>query len=208
MRRGGVSVEHDEPTEPLPRLRAARRGRPDRGERQRGAAASAGRSRKPAGTTPDQQDGGEHGQGHAHGHGAAAGPGASRAVRRVLLWLLVPLAVAAVGGVLWLYPWGEGSVAGQFEEGSPVHGTVVTSATGACSPGDSPGGGQESSQCQRLRVRLTDGPDRGSVLRQRMPLGVDTPRFAVDDDVVLSHDEQAAGDACRCTTWRVGLRTT
>ena len=45
--------------------------------------------------------------GHGHGHGHTPAPPASRRVRLILIWLLVPVAVLTVAGMVWFYPWGK-----------------------------------------------------------------------------------------------------
>ncbi|WP_420809018.1 YibE/F family protein [Amycolatopsis suaedae] len=128
------------------------------------------------------------GHGHGHGHGPAA-PASAR-VRKLLIGLLLPFALATVAGVVLLYPWGTQTQASALAQGTPVHGEVVTTSTGPCvAPGrvqvGEPPPGEPS--CLTARVRLTDGPAPGQVIDKITPLEPSSPRFAAGDEVVLSY---------------------
>ncbi|MDA3628465.1 YibE/F family protein [Saccharopolyspora sp. WRP15-2] len=130
-----------------------------------------------------------HGHGHGHGHGPAEP--ASKQVKRVLAIALVPFALAAVVGVLLLYPFGHEERSGAdlgFGQ-HPVNGEVVSAVSGPCTE-DAPGQGG----CVILDVRMQDGPRPGESIKQVVPTDPGSPRFAVGDAVVLSYSGANAQD--------------
>lgn len=125
--------------------------------------------------------------GHGHGHGHTPAPPASRRVRTIIAVLLIPFAVAAAVGAIVLYPFG-GHPDVKAGVGTPVDGIVTAAATGACNGdvqvGDQGGGG---GKCLVVRVRMTDGAASGTEIRTIVPIEPSTPRFTVDDEVVLAY---------------------
>ncbi|MCU1686880.1 MAG: YibE/F-like protein [Amycolatopsis sp.] len=131
-----------------------------------------------------------HGHGHGHSHGPAAP--ASRRVKLLLIWLLVPIALLTVAGMIVLYPWGKPAVVSAVSQGTPVHGKITTATSGPCleqgqvqvgtqtDPGQKP--------CLAVEVSMTDGPANGQAVRLTVPIEPSTPRFTVDDKVVLSYN--------------------
>ncbi|MER7079602.1 YibE/F family protein [Saccharopolyspora kobensis] len=122
--------------------------------------------------------------GHGHGHGHGPADPASKQVKRVLAIALVPFALAAIIGVLLLYPFGHEQRSGAdlgFGQ-HPVNAEVVSAVAGPCSEGAS-----EQSECVILEVRMQDGPLPGESIEQVVPTDPGSPRFAVGDDVVLSY---------------------
>jgi uncharacterized membrane protein len=177
-------------TEPIPRV-------PRRPRRER-----------PADLTPepeeldelDEQDGwGEEepparrsrtttGHGHGHGHSHTPATPASARVRRLLVVLLVPFAVAALAGTLILFPYGTSVDSRASAE--PVDAVITSTERGGCStdvevgqPADDPG----AAKCLLVTVRLSEGPASGREISTLVPLEPSTPRFAVDDEVVLNY---------------------
>lgn len=135
--------------------------------------------------------------GHGHGHGHEPAAPASHRVRVLLTWVLVPIAMLAVGGMLALYPWGTAKPTSTYQQGTPVHGTVTTAASGPClAPGQVQVGGQpdqpDRKPCLSTDVKLTDGAAAGSSIKLVVPIEPSTPRFTAGDDVVLSYN---GGDA-------------
>ena len=123
---------------------------------------------------------------HGHGHGHTPAPPASRRVRTIIAALLVPFALAAVAGVVLLYPFGPSPQA-RTNGGTPVNGVVTATATGACN-GDVEVGAQEGGdRCLLVDIRMTDGPAAQGRIRTIVPIEPATPRFAVDDEIVLSY---------------------
>ncbi|MFC4857432.1 YibE/F family protein [Actinophytocola glycyrrhizae] len=152
-------------TEPIPRVtdRAPARGR-------RAEPADEERTAAPVG----------------HGHGHTPAPPASRRVRTVIAALLIPFALAAAVGIVLLYPFGPAPEPNSGG-GTPVHGVVTATGTGACN-GDVQVGAQEGDdRCLVVDVRMTDGPAPEQHIRTIVPIEPSTPRFAVDDEVVLSY---------------------
>ncbi|GAA3041923.1 hypothetical protein Aglo01_29150 [Actinokineospora globicatena] len=124
--------------------------------------------------------------GHHHGHGHHHGPATpvSPRVRKLLLALLAPFALAAVVGMVLLYPTGDGP---ESRGQQAVSGTVTATEASPCSSGDT-----SSDQCLTVTVEMTDGVAKGSDIRTAVPIEPSTPRFAVGDDVVLAYN---GGDA-------------
>jgi uncharacterized membrane protein len=153
---------HEGHTEPIPRVTDRRRQGEDADEPEERPARS----------------------GHHHDH--APPPPASKHVRVLLAVLLVPFALAAVVGTVLLFPF-DGQPDTNKPAGTPVHGVVTAVQTGACSGevqvGDQPGG----DDCLVVGVRMSDGDAPNQEIRTVVPLEPSTPRFAVDDEVVLAY---------------------
>ena len=134
--------------------------------------------------------------GHGHGHSPAAP--ASRRVKLLLVWLLVPVALATVAGMLLLYPWGQAKPTSAISPGTPVHGTISTATSGPClaagqvQVGDQPDPGAKP--CLTVRVALTDGPAPGRSVELTVPIEPSTPRFSAGDAVVLAYNGGDAAD--------------
>ncbi|MEV6824881.1 YibE/F family protein [Amycolatopsis sp. NPDC051102] len=137
-----------------------------------------------------------HGHGHGHGHGPAAP--ASRRVRLLLIWLLAPLALATVVGMVVLYPWGKASPTSVVPQGTPVHADIRTTTSGPClAQGQVQVGDQSdpnAKPCLTVELAMTDGPAAGKPLKLTVPIEPSTPRFAAGDAVVLAYNGGNAGD--------------
>ncbi|MFD9961977.1 YibE/F family protein [Amycolatopsis sp. NPDC058986] len=137
-----------------------------------------------------------HGHGHSHGHGPAAP--ASHRVRLLLIWLLTPLALATVVGMIVLYPWGKASPKSVIQQGTPVKATIASTVTGPClAPGQVQVGTPPPSDgkpCLTAELKMTDGPGEGKTLRLSVPIEPSTPRFAAGDDIVLAYNGGNAAD--------------
>jgi uncharacterized membrane protein len=157
--------------------------------------AADGRTR-PAATAKEPAKAPETGHGHGHGHGPAAP--ASRRVRLLLIWLLAPLALATVAGMIVLYPWGKASPTSVVPQGTPVHASISATATGPClAQGQVQVGDQtdpNAKPCLTVDLSMTDGPANGKPLRLTVPIEPSTPRFAAGDAVVLAYNGGDAGD--------------
>ena len=154
-------------------------------------------------------------RGHGHGHGHAHGPPApsSPRVRKLLTVLLVPFLLASIAGVVLLYPWGETDPSGTSD--TPVHGDVVAVESSPClDPGEVRVGEEEPApdepECLSVKVRLADGPAAGQTLTKAVPVEPSTPRFTVDDAVVLSYNGADAGapDSYQLVDFQRGLPLT
>ncbi|MEU5262729.1 YibE/F family protein [Amycolatopsis sp. NPDC021455] len=147
-----------------------------------------------AGTAKKPETG--HGHGHGHGHGPAAP--ASRRVRLLLIWLLAPLALATVVGMVVLYPWGKADPKSVVPQGTPVHASIGTTNTGPClAQGQVQVGDQtdpNAKPCLTVELTMTDGPASGKPLKLTVPIEPSTPRFTAGDAVVLAYNGGNAAD--------------
>jgi uncharacterized membrane protein len=98
----------------------------------------------------------------------------------------VPFALAAVIGTVLLYPFGDGPDT-KAGAGQPVHGVVTGAQAGSCAGDVQVGDQPADQQCLVVAVRMTDGDAPGQEIRAVLPLEPSTPRFTVDDEVVLSY---------------------
>jgi uncharacterized membrane protein len=204
-------------TEPLPVVPAARGGAP--------APAHHADNGVPGGQAAEPGDAGAHvhtagsrkrrGPGtatadavsaHGHGHGHDTGPPAGRRVRILLAALLVPTAVAALVGLVLLWPSGRTPVVAPAAVATPVHAQVIETRAASCDQGQAGSGGPsasapgpaapavggDGSSCVALVVHMADGPRAGRDLVQLVPIEPSTPQFVVGDPVVLSW---SGGDA-------------
>ncbi|MBE8518374.1 YibE/F family protein [Amycolatopsis sp. H6(2020)] len=153
------------------------------------------RRKAAAAETPEAAHTG-HGHGHGHGHGPAAP--ASRRVRLLLIWLLAPLALATVVGMVVLYPWGKASPTSVVPQGTPVHADIRATTTGPClAQGQVQVGDQtdpNAKPCLTVELTMTDGPAEGKPLRLTVPIEPSTPRFAAGDAVVVAYNGGNAND--------------
>jgi uncharacterized membrane protein len=146
--------------------------------------------------------------GHGHGHGHTPAPPAGRRVRILLAALLIPTAVAALIGVVVLWPSGPKAAPTPAAAATPVHAQVIETRSAPCDdpqagadggaptpPPNAPGpgaAGGDGAACVALVVHMADGPRAGRDLVQIVPIEPSTPQFAVGDAVVLSW---SGGDA-------------
>ncbi len=106
-------------------------------------------------------------------------------MRKLLAALLAPFALAAVIGMIVLFPTGSGPEAkGQ----QAVRGTITAAQTGPCVQGDPQPGDAQGNQCLTVAVQMSDGAAAGSDIRTTVPIEPSSPRFAVRDDVVLAYN--------------------
>ncbi|MGH3793349.1 MAG: YibE/F family protein [Pseudonocardiaceae bacterium] len=124
--------------------------------------------------------------GHGHGHGPAEP--SSRRVRRLLVAILVPVALATLFGVWLTWPGAVPTSTADvgFGQGGPVHGDVLDAAAAPCTDGGPATPGQ-GDKCVALSVRLTDGDSPGATIRQVLPNEPSTPHFTAGDHVVLGY---------------------
>ncbi|MCO1658729.1 YibE/F family protein [Pseudonocardia sp. S2-4] len=118
--------------------------------------------------------------GHGHGHGHSPAAPAGRRVRILIAALLVPCAIAALAGVVLLWPGSPPEPSSALSQ-QPVRATVTQTAASDCSPGSGDGA------CLTLLLAMADGPMPGRDLVQVVPVEPSTPRFAVGDEVVLGY---------------------
>lgn len=123
---------------------------------------------------------------HHHHHDHSPPPPASRRVRTLVAALLIPFALAAAVGTILLFPFGDGPQT-QGGAGRPVHGVITAAQSGSCTGQVQVGEQPDEPQCLVVTVRMTDGEAPGAEIGVIVPQEPSTPRFAVDDEVVLSY---------------------
>lgn len=158
---------------------------------------TSGRHSKPEpAETPAETPAGTPEPGHSHAHSHEPAPPASPRLRRMLAGLLTPFLLAALAGLVLLWPAGA-SPESTIDSGTPVDGTVTAVATGSCAkPGDvtvETGPSKPERRC--LTVELTDGEAAGRTIRKVLDLQPTTPRFAAGDDIVLAYTGGDVTDA-------------
>ncbi|MGZ4567465.1 MAG: YibE/F family protein [Blastococcus sp.] len=138
---------------------------------------------------------------HVHSHG---GPPAQdrvsvarrRRASRWMLFLLVPVAVATVAGVLVLWPGGGPSAAQRAAAGtipagtSYPHGMVTALREDPC--GDA-AAGQRAQTCATAEVRVVDGPDAGRSVRVDLPADAVASGVHLRTQLVLTRSPGADG---------------
>ena len=127
------------------------------------------------------------GHGHGHGHGHTPAPPASDRVRKLLVILLVPFALAALVGTLILFPYG--SSVDSRASAQPVDAVITSAERGGCSTDVRVGQPEDpnGAKCLLVTVRMSEGPAAGREISTLVPLEPSTPRFAVNDAVVLNY---------------------
>jgi uncharacterized membrane protein len=101
---------------------------------------------------------------------------------------LVPLVLATAAGMVVLWP-GDRTQSLPGEAGPPVEqvGATVTSVVNRRCPA-------ATNTCSNVRVRVTDGPDRGEQVRlPELILGADVPRLEPGDRILLGRAEDPTG---------------
>jgi uncharacterized membrane protein len=123
-------------------------------------------------------------------------------VRRLLVVLLLPCALAAAAGALVLYPWGrQPATNSDLAHQVPVKGNVIAVVTGGCTAGadnhagasagasaDTGNGDDQSKRCLLVTVQMTAGAAAGQSITEPVPIEPSTPRFSVGDHVVLAYN--------------------
>ncbi|MFC5751628.1 YibE/F family protein [Actinomadura rugatobispora] len=136
---------------------------------------------------------------HAHAHGHSHGGPSDPTVVRAVLAVIVPLAVATLAALLWMWP-GEVKAGGTGAEGmTKVGGTIVDIDLKPCPRPAAPPGAWPAAEpgaaprptdprrCGNAHVRMEDGAQAGRVVTVALPDGPGTQTFATGDDVVLLH---------------------
>lgn len=137
-----------------------------------------------------------HPQGHTHGHSHGTNEHsapASRRVRRVLVALTVPLLLANLIGLAWLWPNAnnvKGSLSSPAGVPALIAATVVDlTLVGCTSEFDVDAG---SVQCLNVDAKLRGGPSRGATTTFQQPLLAGT-RLKVGDRIYLTDVGLRAG---------------
>ncbi|MFG3439429.1 YibE/F family protein [Nonomuraea sp. NPDC047897] len=117
-----------------------------------------------------------------HGHGADV-PTSRRAVVATLA-VLVPVAIATVVMLVWLWPTGQ--QADVPPDGvSQLGGTVTAVQSLPCQPTPEGMPPADSATCGDAVVRVDEGPDAGRKVKLPLPTGPGAQRFEAGDEVVL-----------------------
>lgn len=106
----------------------------------------------------------------------------ARTARRAALWIMVPLAVATLVSLVWMWP---GGIEREAQQGASAEfsGTVEKLLPQACEQPLE----DDVNGCGQARVAIGDGAPKGvrSVELVRLPNGLGAPEIAVGDDVVM-----------------------
>lgn len=118
---------------------------------------------------------------HTHDHGDERLPASPR-VKKLLLWVMIPLVGLTVAALVLLWPdrpeqLDEGRGGGVFYDGR-----VTAVAERECDESERTAG---FTRCGDVTVRVAEGPDAGQEVVTRMPAGPGAPRVAVGHEVVL-----------------------
>jgi uncharacterized membrane protein len=109
--------------------------------------------------------------------------------RAVYTAAVVAIALATVAGMFALWPRGETPTL-EFVEGTPLgetySGEIFSTTTYECRL-------YATSQCQKVKLELTSGPDEGGTEEIQVNTGGGLPEFAVGDQVRLVKNEIPAG---------------
>ncbi|MEU4406130.1 YibE/F family protein [Streptosporangium sp. NPDC023963] len=127
-----------------------------------------------------------------HSHGPAAP--SSRGTVWATLAVIVPLALATLTALIWLWP-PELTSTGRPSAGlQRVTGTITAVTLTPC-PQEPPADGQppgrqppaDPATCGDAKVELTSGPQTGRFITSGLPSGPGSQKFAAGDDVILIH---------------------
>ncbi|GAA2625600.1 YibE/F family protein [Actinomadura fulvescens] len=146
------------------------------------------------------------GSNHAHGPAARSSPGAVRAT----LAVLIPLALATLAALVWLWPDDrESSPAQSGARQQQVAGTILSVTYKRCPvvgtpPAEGSGNGKPKgrtpARCGDAQVELTSGPRSGQVVTTELPSGPGSSRYGPGDDIVLI---EMAGEAGTTGTYQI-----
>lgn len=136
------------------------------------------------------------GANHAHGPTAPA----PRSAVVATLAVLVPLALATIVALVWLWPSPPKTTDPQ-DTGLARHTGTITSITLTKCQAEPPADGMPESPpsdpatCGDAMVKFTSGPNLGEQLSVQLPSGPGAQRFAAGDDVVLIYAPEPTLDA-------------
>jgi uncharacterized membrane protein len=145
------------------------------------------------------------GANHSHGHSRDRALPTSRGTLWATLAVIVPLAVATVVALIWLWPRGDVSPAEAGPAPQRVSGTITEITLKPCEA-EPPADGQSPDQqprpnpatCGDAVVHLTSGAEEGQDVTLGLPSGPGAAVFAAGDKVVLLHtpgDEETGAPA-------------
>ena len=161
-------------------------------------AVSSRRSRSAQDSAGRSGSGHGHSHGHSHGHGPATP--ASPRLRTLITALLLPVAAAAVAGLVLLWP---SAAKSPIPPQVWVQGTVTASTlvqSGANNGGSTPQTGNTTSPSgqdttnDKLTIQITSGPTKGSTATVTVGVDPTTPKYSVGDGLVLTYDKTQPPD--------------
>ncbi|MEZ0113116.1 putative membrane protein [Catenulispora sp. EB89] len=152
-----------------------------------------------------QESSGRGGSGHGHSHGHSHGHGpatpASPRLRTLITALLLPVAAAAVAGLVLLWPsaakspippqvWVQGTVTASTLVQPGPNGGTAPPAGGSTTT--APGGLDTTND--QLTIQITSGPTKGSTATVTVGVDPSTPKYSVGDGLVLTYDKSQPAD--------------
>ncbi|MDA0636386.1 YibE/F family protein [Nonomuraea sp. MCN248] len=117
-------------------------------------------------------------------------PASRRAVVATLA-VLLPLAVATLAALVWLWPEGRLEPAQQQAGFQRLGGTITAIALEPCGETEPGAPKPHPATCGQATVTVAEGRDEGGQVTVPLPSGPGSQRFAAGDDVVLLHNPQA-----------------
>ena len=143
---------------------------------------------------PGDSHGHVHGHGHDHGHGVGASPGSIGRVppriARLLVLAVAPLLLATLVGLVVLWPRGRLPAP---QSGIGLRATLVTGTVASVTKMPCKGGPATIATCQSARIRLTSGPDKGTVTVLDLSFGPGNPTFKKGDSILLDLSTDPTG---------------
>ncbi|KGN40980.1 hypothetical protein N801_09870 [Knoellia aerolata DSM 18566] len=100
-------------------------------------------------------------------------------MRRLAVAVIVPIAIATLAALVWLWPSDGVAKAAQESGGEQLNGRVISAQAEPCPEGQPAG-----ERCGTLRVRLGQGAD-SEVVETPLPSGPGAPPIAEGEDVVV-----------------------
>ncbi|WP_063780974.1 YibE/F family protein [Nonomuraea sp. SBT364] len=131
--------------------------------------------------------GADHAHSHTHSHAHGTRVRTSRRAVVATLAVLLPLALATLVALVWLWPEGRQEAAQQHAGFDRLTGTITAVALEPCpeEPPESPR--PDPATCGRASVLLDDG----KTVTMPLPSAPGSQRFAAGDEVVLLHHAEA-----------------
>ncbi|MCA1845594.1 MAG: hypothetical protein LC792_20855, partial [Actinobacteria bacterium] len=131
---------------------------------------------------------------HGHAHGPEGSPGSlgrvPPPVARLLVLAVAPLLLATLVGLVVLWPRGRLPTP---KSGIGLRATLVTGTVATVTKMRCKGGPATIGTCQSAQIRLTSGPDKGTVTILDLSVGPGNPTFKKGDRVLLGLSTDPTG---------------